>query len=174
MQRIILMLFLLSLALCAASDESLTGSVVVGVSHEYKSIDGGKTLRDTGAVSLSQGFSYGNSTEAAQVNGRFSAMYGLKSDTETVIETQGIYDSFADDLTFTRIKAIILKNHSLTHTVTVGSSTATVTPFDTTLPPGGAACFVAPYGGWELDTWTNLYLNTDGTASCEVSILGTQ
>jgi hypothetical protein len=171
MRNLILVLVLLSLALVAIGDETLTGSVVVGVSHEWKSIDGGKTLRDNGALSLQQNFSYGTSTEAAQINVRFMAAYGLKSDTETVIDTQTLAQTYGDDAALSAAKAFAVKNLSLTSTVTVGSS-AIDSLFSGSVPPGGALCLIAPYDGFSTATGTGIYLNTDGTASCEVSILG--
>lgn len=172
MKHLIFVLVLLSLALAAIGDESLTGSVVVGVSYEFKSIDGGKTLRDNGAVSLSQNFSYGNSTSAAQINGRYSLMMGLKSDTETVIDTMNLTDSFGNMLEFSSAKGVIVRNHSLVASVMVGSSTESDLLPTITLPPGGAMTLVAPYGGWTTAGRNAIHLTSDDVASCEIAILG--
>lgn len=172
MRNLILFLLLSSIALAAIGDESLTGSVVIGITHEFKQIDGGKTLRDNGAVGLTQNFAYGNSTTTAQVNGRYSLMMGLKSDTETVIDTMNLTDSFGNILEFSAAKGVMVRNHSLVASVMVGSSTESDLLPTITLPPGGAMTLVAPYGGWATSGRNAIHLTSDDVASCEVSILG--
>lgn len=171
MNRIVLFLFLASICIAAFASEILTGSVVVSISHEYKNIDSSKTLKDSSSVSLKQVFSYGTSTATAQVNGYFYHVYGLKSGTETVIRTQDLTDIAGEWLIFDSIKAIVVKNLDSSSTITVGSSTQEGL-FYAVVPPGGIACWMAPYGGYSTATYTDIPLNTDGVASCEVSLLG--
>lgn len=170
MNRTVLFLFL-SVCLAAAASEILTGSVVVSMSHEYKIFDSSKKLTDSAAVSLKQVFSYGTSTDTAQINGYYYHVYGLKSDTETVIQTQDLTDVAGEWLIFDSIKAIVIKNLDTASSITVGSSTQEGL-FYAVVPPGGAACWMAPYGGYSTATFTDIPLNTDGVASCEVSLLG--
>jgi len=175
MKKLILALLALSICLCAFGDETLTGNYSSAVSYAYKSVNGSKTIRDNGGTGIDQGFSFGTSTESAQINAYHSYTYGLKSDTESVVDLLSFTDLIGDDVSLSKYKAVVVKNLSETSWVTVGKNAqfAAWDGLTISLPPKGVFSVAAPQG-WPIASGSYIYLNTDDTASCEVTILGTK
>lgn len=174
MRHYIFVVFLLALAFACAGDESLTGNFSAAISHDFKSVLGSKTIRDTGATGLSQGFSFGTSTSAAQINAYHAAEYRVASDSEVGISFTQLTDLSGADIAITTPKAVIIRNLSTSATVTAGKASEPLSfvPGPILLPPGGCLAMTSPLSGWDTATASTIYLSCDAVASCEVSILG--